>query len=132
MTANVLVLRLKPGADLRAGLEAAGVRAGCVVSAVGSLSVAVLRYADQLQGMVVDGPLELLTLSGTLSADGVHLHASVGDAQGGVRGGHLMAGCVVRTTAEVVIAVLDDWEFSREEDVVTGYRELVAQRRKGN
>jgi uncharacterized protein len=128
MAANVLVLRLKPGMDLRGALEAAGVRAGCVVSAVGSLSRAVLRYAAAEQGAVVEGPLELLTLSGTLSADGVHLHASVSDAQGGVRGGHLMPGCVVRTTAEVVIAVLDDWELRREEDAATGYRELIARR----
>src|SRR4051794_8526696 len=104
MTLQIHVLRLQPGDDLRGALEAAfrdiragGVDAACVLSAVGSLSGAVLRYADQPGGTPLAGPLELLTLSGTLSVDGPHLHASVADAQGRVRGGHVMRGCTVRT-----------------------------------
>jgi predicted DNA-binding protein with PD1-like motif len=74
MTLQAHVLRMKPGDDLRGALEAAfrelqagGVQAACVVSAVGSLSRAVLRYADQPGGTKWAVPLELLTLSGTLS-----------------------------------------------------------------
>jgi len=132
---NVHVLRLSPGDDLRACLEAAfatlsnqhGIAAACIVSAVGSLSQAVLRYADKPGGSETDGPLELLMLSGTLSTDGAHLHGSVADANGTVKGGHIMPGCIVRTTAEVVIALLPGWEFRRELDAATGYKELVAQ-----
>src|SRR5512140_356113 len=130
---NVHVLRLAPGDDLRAALEANfaelaaahGIAAACIVSAVGSLSRAVLRYADHAGGSDMAGPLELLMLSGTLSADGAHLHASVADEQGAVKGGHLMAGCIVRTTVEVVIALLPGWEFRRELDQATGSRELA-------
>jgi predicted DNA-binding protein with PD1-like motif len=132
MTMQVHVLRLKPADDLRGALEAAfrelhagGVRAACVVSAVGSLSAAVLRYADQPHGEAVAGPLELLTLSGTLSVDGPHLHASVADARGQVLGGHVMRGCTVRTTAEIVLALLPGWEFGRAPDAATGFQELV-------
>ena len=133
---KVHVLRLLPGDDLRVALEAAftelaranGIAAACIVSAVGSLSQAVLRYADKSGGSEINGPLELLMLSGTLSLDGAHLHASVADAQGTVKGGHLMAGSIVRTTAEVVIALLPGWEFRRELDVATGAKELQAQR----
>ena len=129
---NVHVLRLSPGDDLRAALESAfaslsrehGIAAACIVSAVGSLSQAMLRYADKPGASDINGPLELLMLSGTLSADGAHLHGSVADANGEVRGGHIMPGCIVRTTAEVVIALLPGWEFRRELDVATGYKEL--------
>ncbi|MEO7885287.1 MAG: PPC domain-containing DNA-binding protein, partial [Polaromonas sp.] len=109
---QTLVLRLNPGDDLRTALDAAFARlqaeqntaAACVVSAVGSLSRAVLRYAAEPQGTVLQEPLELITLSGTLSPDGAHLHASVAMATGEMRGGHVMPGCVVRTTAEIVLA----------------------------
>ncbi|WP_298933367.1 PPC domain-containing DNA-binding protein [uncultured Ramlibacter sp.] len=136
---DTLVLRLNPGEDLRATLAAAfadaartqGMEAACVVSGIGSLTQAVLRYAQQEQGTRVDGPLELLTLAGTLSADGAHLHASVSDARGAVLGGHLMPGCTVRTTAEVVLALLPQWHFARRPDAATGYLELVATRKAG-
>ena len=129
-------LRLSPGDDLRAALQGAwhalaqahGVQAGCVVSAVGSLDGAVLRYAAQPQGTRITGALELLTLQGTFSANGVHLHASVARADGTVLGGHLMPGCTVRTTAEVVLALLPGWHFSRAPDAATGFAELVARR----
>ena len=135
---DVHVLRLQPGDDLRGALEAAfralhtaDAGAACIVSALGSLSCAVLRYAEQQGGTQLAGPLELITLSGTLAPaarGGVHLHASVADAQGVVRGGHVMPGCVVRTTAEIVLALLPGWSFGREVDAATGYRELVARR----
>ena len=128
MTLDVRVLRLAPGDDLRKSLESQHVPAGCIVSAVGSFSRAVLRYAAADKGVGIDGPTELVSLSGTLGKGGAHLHAVVSDANGDVKGGHVMPGCIVRTTAEVVIAVLPGWEFRREVDAATGYKELVASR----
>lgn len=132
--ADFHVLRLNPGDDLRAGLvsafrelQARGCQAACVISAVGSLSRAVLRYAAETQASVLDEPLELVSLSGTLSVDGPHLHASVADARGAMRGGHVMPGCTVRTTAEIVLAPLPGWAFHRAHDPRTGFMELVAQ-----
>lgn len=133
---ETLVLRLAPGDDLRVALDAAfaaaardqGVQAACVISAVGSFTQAVLRYAAEPAGTPLAGPLELVTLSGTLSRDGSHLHASVSDARGQVRGGHVMPGCVVRTTAEVVVGLLAGWAFSRPEDASTGYKELLVRK----
>ena len=52
-------------------------------------------------------------------------------ASGEVFGGHVAPGCVVRTTAEVLLALLPDWEFSRAPDVLTGYDELVLRAREG-
>jgi predicted DNA-binding protein with PD1-like motif len=125
---KVVPLRLQPGDDLRQGLEAwmgeQEEQAGCVVSAVGSLSVAQLRLAGATQATAIHGELEILSLAGTLSPDGAHLHIAVADSQGAVIGGHLCAGSLVRTTAELVIGLLPEWRFNREMDPATGYAEL--------
>ena len=125
---KVVPLRLQPDADLRRALEAwigeQEEQAGCVISAVGSLSVAQLRLAGAAEATTIRGDLELLSLSGTLSPDGAHLHIAVADSQGALIGGHLCAGSLVRTTAELVIGLLPEWRFSRELDPATGYAEL--------
>ena len=145
MDLYIEVLRLAPGDDLRAALQAlcgataaasnptervstAPIRAACVISAIGSLTRAVLRYAGEPGGSVIDGPLELVTLAGTLGAGGVHLHASVSDAEGRIYGGHLMPGCTVRTTAEIVLGLLPNHVFDRVPDPATGYLELLPRR----
>ena len=121
-------LRLHPGDDLRAAvvaaLQASGHAAAFVVQGIGSLSVAQLRYAGVPQPDALRGDLEILTLAGSVSADGAHLHMSVSDAQGRVLGGHVCAGCIVRTTAELLLAVLPGQRFTREFDPRTGYPEL--------
>lgn len=126
-------LRLHPDQDLRAALcdflRREGLAAAFVVAGIGSLKHAAIRYADDPEASEVPGPLEILTLSGTLSPDGAHLHIGVADAAGKVCGGHLGSGSLVRTTAEVLIAPLPDYVFAREPDAETGYRELAVRRR---
>ena len=125
---KVVPLRLKPGDDLRRTLEAwlgeQQEQAGCVISAVGSLSLAQLRLAGATQATAIHGELEIVSLSGTLSPDGIHLHIAIADSSGTVIGGHLCAGSLVRTTAELVIGLLPEWRFRRELEPVTGYTEL--------
>jgi len=96
-----------------------------VISAVGSLSVAQLRLAGATQATAINGELEILSLSGTLSPDGAHLHLAIAGSSGAVIGGHLCAGSLVRTTAELVVGLLPEWRFSREFDPATGYAELA-------
>ena len=95
-----------------------------MISAVGSLSLAQLRLAGATRATAIGGELEIISLSGTLSPDGAHLHLAIADSSGGVIGGHLCAGSLVRTTAELVISLLPEWRFSRELDPATGYPEL--------
>ena len=125
---KVVPLRLQPGVDLRQALETwmgeQQEQAGCVISAVGSLSLAQLRFAVAAEATPIQGELEILSLSGTLSADGAHLHIAVADSRGAVIGGHLCPGSLVRTTAEFVIGLLLEWRFNRELDTATGYAEL--------
>jgi len=128
---QVVPLRLQPGDDLRLSLEAwmrrQNIAAACLISGIGSLRGAQLRFAGHAQPTALDGDLEILSLSGTLSADGVHLHMAVADGHGAVLGGHVAVGCEVRTTAELVVGVLEGWRFSRELDPTTGCRELVVE-----
>jgi predicted DNA-binding protein with PD1-like motif len=123
--------RLKPGEDLKEGLEniitARNLRAGIVLSAVGSLKKATLRLADESTEKTYEGKFEITSLIGTLSQDGVHIHILISDAEGKTIGGHLKKGCVIYTTAEVVIGELEGFVFSRKMDPRTGFKELIIE-----
>ena len=80
------------------------------------------------QVLRLDAEFEILTLAGSIAANGSHLHMSIADAQGRVLGGHAGLGCRVRTTAEILLALLPDWDLRREFDPATGYAELLATR----
>jgi predicted DNA-binding protein with PD1-like motif len=114
---------------LRAALEAVpvehGVSAAFVLQGIGSLSVAQLRFAGAARPTEFHGDMEILTLAGSLSPDGAHLHIAVADTQGRVLGGHVAAGCTVRTTVEVLLALLPEHRFAREPDADSGFSELV-------
>ncbi|MGI4858636.1 MAG: PPC domain-containing DNA-binding protein [Janthinobacterium lividum] len=122
-------LRLHPGDDLRGALETVSreraLRAAFVIQGIGSLAVAHLRFAGVDQPATLRGDLEILTLAGSLSPDGAHLHMTVSDARGQVFGGHVARGCIVRTTAEVLVLALPEHAFSREHDGRTGFPELM-------
>jgi predicted DNA-binding protein with PD1-like motif len=129
---QIYPVRLPPQADLRATLEAVlrehRVGAAFVLQGIGSLSVVQLRLAGAADPIELRADLEILTLAGSLSQDGAHLHIAVADAQGRVTGGHLCPGSIVRTTAEVLVALLPDHRFSREDDAATGFKELAIGR----
>jgi predicted DNA-binding protein with PD1-like motif len=118
---RVHALRLAPGSDLKAELERLtrerAIAAGFVLTAVGSLSRARLRMptgpGEPDLFRTWEEPLELVSLAGTLSPDGLHLHAVLSRADGACGGGHLVVGCEVRTTAELVIGEADDLAFRR-------------------
>ncbi|RAK60108.1 DUF296 domain-containing protein [Phenylobacterium hankyongense] len=130
--------RLTPGTDLRAELkrltEAHALRAGCILSGVGSLSHARLRMpgavGDAEVFVTLDEPLEIVSLTGALCADGLHVHISLSRRDGSCIGGHLAPGCIVHTTAELVIGELPEVEFRRPLDPATGYNELSVQPRR--
>jgi predicted DNA-binding protein with PD1-like motif len=127
---DTLPVRLRPGHDLRGALMAAATgHDAFVLCGIGSLRTACIRFAGAEEPDTLHADFEILTLAGTLSADGPHLHISVSDAQGHVLGGHVASGCIVRTTAEVLLALLPEWQLSREADAQTGYAELVVRPR---
>ncbi|HNE29182.1 MAG TPA: DNA-binding protein [Saprospiraceae bacterium] len=131
---SVYALRLRPGQDLRRELETFArqekLQAGFVVTCVGSLRKTVLRPANQPGPMQLDQKMEIVSLTGTLSPDGVHLHLAVSDSTGRTVGGHLLEGCEVYTTAEIVIGEGRGLRFRRETDPETTYKELKIEPRR--
>ena len=78
-----LPLHLEPGSDLRASLEQLAVEhnaAGFVLGVVGNLSRVAFQCPGRSEPSVLEGDLEIITLQGTLSPQGVHLHLSLSDA----------------------------------------------------
>lgn len=125
-------LRLRPGDDLRQSLvayvQAQGIEAGAMLTCVGSLTDVCLRLANHDAPTRWHGHFEIVSLVGTLSASGgSHLHLSVSDGTGHTLGGHLLDGCRIYTTAEIVLAALPALQFTREVDPTYGYRELVVR-----
>ncbi len=125
---NAVALRLSPGQDLLAALDEISekheLKAACVLTCVGSLTVAVLRFADWKEPAELTGPFEIVSLTGTLSSHGSHCHISISDQQGKTIGGHLLPGCLIYTTAEIVLGVINDQQILRSYDPKTGYDEL--------
>lgn len=133
-------VRLGKGDDLVSSMERAalsameksGTSSAFILTAVGSLERVTLRMANasNANGEFVNEVrewnerLEVVSLVGTFSKEGKHLHMSVSDGTGNVFGGHVMSGKIY-TTLELVIGVILDVEFSREQDPATGYKELV-------
>ncbi len=126
--------RLKPGQDLfeeiEAFVSAQSIQAGCVLCAVGSLTQAMIRLANRPSHSEFAGPFEIVSLTGTVSTNGSHLHVSISDGEGRTLGGHLVPGCKVYTTAEIVLAAFDDITYQRELlENDSGYGELVVHPR---
>ena len=72
--------------------------------------------------------VEIVSLTGTLSAKRTHLHIACSREDLTCLGGHLVPGCVVNTTCELVVGVLSGWEMGVEQDGETGYDEIVFMR----
>jgi len=126
---DVIALRLQPGDDLRRSLLSYciehSIDAAYLLSAVGSLDNAVIRFADASTGTVLKQRLEIIALNGTLSRHGLHLHIALADGAGQVLGEHLLEGSIVYTTAEIVLGLVPGVQFERRVDQETGYLELA-------
>lgn len=127
------IFRLTPGKDLYKELQnyiqKNNISAAIVLTCVGSLKAATLRMAGASKPTSRKGAFEIVSLSGTLCPDGVHLHASLSDSEGKVWGGHLVPGSSVFTTAEIALGEMDEFHFSRKLDPKTGFLELSIKKK---
>lgn len=128
MPVNFLSLRLLPGQDLKKELDSLveqhQIEAACVLTCVGSLTTATLRYANQETAATLTGHFEIVSLTGVMSKEGSHYHICISDKEGRCYGAHLLDGCLVYTTAEIVIGCIEGVSFLRTFDPRTGYPEL--------
>lgn len=122
-------IRLRRGADLLAGIQAfsvqRGIRAGVVLSGVGCVTRARVRDASGVTIREIGEPLEIVSLNGTVSEKRCHVHVAFAKTDLSVVGGHLVEGCIVNTTCELVLGELEDTAIDVEFDRETGYDELI-------
>jgi uncharacterized protein len=120
--------RLSPGQDLFDSIDAfvmqAQIEAGCILSGVGSLTDVVLRLANRKMYNEYAGYFEIVSMTGTVSIHGSHLHIAISNGDGVTIGGHLVSGCKIYTTAEIVIVAFPDMVYRREYAEDSGYDEL--------
>lgn len=128
-TAKFHVLRMKPGQDFLIEItewaKRNKIKAASIVTVVGSFKKVNLRYANLDSTTAQNGFFEIVSLVGTFNESSAHLHASVSNSKGETFGGHLVNGNIVYTTAEVVIAEIENAVFTREHDAASGWDELV-------
>ncbi|MAR07517.1 MAG: glutaredoxin [Cyanobium sp. NAT70] len=105
-----LPLKLAPGSDLRLSLEQLASEQklyGFVLGVVGNLSRACFQCPGQEQPSVLEGDLEVITLNGTFSPEGVHLHLSLSDGACQVWGGHLENGTLVQKGVDLLLGMIE-------------------------
>jgi predicted DNA-binding protein with PD1-like motif len=98
---KVVPLRLQPGDDVRRALDAW------------------MAEQEAQAGCVISAVASLAV---------AHLPIAIAGSSGAVIGGHLCGGSLVRTTAELVLGLLPEWEFGRKLDPATGCAELQISR----
>lgn len=101
------------------------IRAAVVLSAVGCVYAYRIRDASGVNMREGEMRAEILSLMGTVSQSGLHIHIGLAGEDTLAFGGHLTQGCKVNTTAEIVLLEIEDTLFTRELDASTGYDELV-------
>ena len=131
---KIYTFRLKPNQDLFDSIETfvaeKKIEAGCVLSSVGSLTHATLRLANRGYHNEYEGHFEIVSMTGTVSTNGSHIHVSISDGDGVMIGGHLVSGCKIYTTAEIVLAVFEDVVYRRELlENDSGYEELTVYKK---
>ncbi|KNC92601.1 PPC domain-containing DNA-binding protein [Trabulsiella odontotermitis] len=128
-SARFWAFRLLPGQEifsqLRRFMENHQIQAGWIAGCTGSLTDVALRYAGREETTRLTGKFEIISLNGTIELAAEHLHLSIADPDGAMLGGHMMPGCTVRTTLEIVVGELTALAFTRAPCPFSGYDELV-------
>jgi len=126
---SVIVERLSSGRDILEGLnelvDAKNIT-GADFTAIGAVSRAVVGFfvgRGQYSEKLFEGPLEIVSCVGNVSVKEnqpfIHAHISLADHKGNVFGGHLLPGCQVAATFEVIFHV-HDTAMNRTLDSKTG------------
>lgn len=128
------IFRLTKGMDLKKSIvkycKENNIKAGIICACVGCCYEIYFRLAGGKDFYHKIGDHEIVSMTGTISEDGVHIHVSFADIEGNVVGGHLSDGCYVGSTAEIAIIELEEYKLTREFDEETGYKELVIEKIK--
>lgn len=129
---KTLAVRLEPDQELISEIKKIirkyEIKAGYILTCVGSLKSISCRMAgakpEKQDVRDYEGAFEIVSLVGTLSPYGNHIHVSFSDKEGKVVGGHLK-NAIIETTVEIVIGTDEAQRFGREIDKTTGFKELI-------
>ena len=125
------VFRLHRGCDLYDSIQdfcqTHCIKAGYAAACVGCVTQARIRAADGVTIHELKERLEIISLTGSVSENRCHLHIAFSREDLSVIGGHLTPGCIINTTAEVVLCEIDNLAFGKAYDPETGYNELDIQ-----
>ena len=129
---KMICKRLRRGDDLLLQLqriaEEQQLELAVVLSAVGCVSRARVRDASGVTLRDIDEPCEIVSATGTVSRKRCHVHVSLSKEDLSTVGGHLVEGCIINTTCELVLGVAEGWRCGVEQDEETGYDEIVFER----
>lgn len=129
---HIICKRLRRCADLLSSIEELAkeehIGAGVILSAVGCIQYGCVRDASGVTIRKIAEPCEIVSLNGTVSEKRCHLHIALSKEDLSTVGGHLVEGCIINTTCELVIGVMDSWRIGTEFDSETGYDELIFER----
>ena len=127
---RVIFAKMEPGEDVLGAIEEVarkhGVQSG-QLSLIGAISQAKLGYfhreSAEYRDFSVVEDVEVVSCIGDISThEGnlvVHAHMIVADEKGKCWGGHLLSGCTVSVTIELVI-IETEMELIRKRDDMTG------------
>ena len=122
-------LRLHRGDDLMLSIKALcqekQIQAGVVLSAVGCISEGRVRDASGVTIRQIGDHCEIVSLNGTVSQQRCHLPMALSKEDLSTIGGHLCPGCIINTTCELIIGEIPGACYGVEEDLQTGYDEIV-------
>ena len=125
-TGAVLVARLYPGEDILSSIEKIANEKriqSAHLSMIGAVSRVHLGYFDReingYKDFTVEEDLEIVSGIGNISRHDekyvVHAHIVAADENGRCYGGHLLAGCQVSVTIELIITEIPELTRTRDE-----------------
>ncbi len=132
---RVVAARMSPGEDILKGLERIcaenHINNGFILSGMGSMAKVAfydpVALPDKKAGygysepILMEGPLELLSMTGMIchNTEGeclLHVHFTFSDQKGNAYGGHVIEGCKVLLTTDILIGEIEGLEMGREYD----------------
>ena len=129
MEGRIICKRLRRGDDLLLEIKKIAkeerLQAAVILSSVGCVLRGRVRDASGVNIQEIDENCEIISLNGTVSEVRTHLHIAFSKEDLSTVGGHLMEGCIINTTCELILQELPGWSYGIEEDEETGYDEIV-------
>lgn len=132
-TGRIIVEKLSSGRDLLEEIERVVKSAevsGGFIAVIGTLSKAAFGYYEEkgYKRIEINELLEILSCIGNISeAEGekmIHAHITVSNSKGKAYGGHVLPGCIIGPTAELIIIEGENLILKRKLDEKTGLKTL--------